>query len=454
MQKFQESVFSIVKTTNLSPAVFSFLQPSEDTTDKTPLGGIFNDTRHGWLALGPKFCVVDLKSGLKIAAKIFGTPYSNSRITVTSVAELPTPLTENSKQLLISLCEDGSSTICVFHINGSQTLRCIQTDVVVTELAICDELPNGPFTCFDGIILAGTRSGEVFAFDLNRAGLIQALKDISQGNEPLKQNENNPSNITFLPLNALQHIEEQRELAIENNDHLAILLNESSMVERQYIFRNPDGSVRMKAKREHVRVTVIQYIPQLGSLAVGYNFGAFQLWNLSTLELEYTSQVNLECMPVTHFGFQEPCDDPRAFCYLWVVYSVTDRFEEEEFPLAVMYSLTYHGKRLVSDTSTNAVCLYQEFSMASIRFQVELTAMEDAGHLLGGKCVSCHTYSINSTLGSEGEDSMLNICQLVWECWGENANASQYGMLLFDLDQWYKDQMPGTRLRLLLLLLI
>lgn len=76
------------------------------------------------------------------------------------------------------------------------------------------------------------------------------------------------------------------------------------MMDGQYIFRNPDGSVRMKAKRDHIRVTVLQYIPQLGSLAVGYNFGAFQIWNLLTLELEFTSQVNVECLPVTHFGFQ------------------------------------------------------------------------------------------------------------------------------------------------------
>ncbi|RVE50619.1 hypothetical protein evm_004743 [Chilo suppressalis] len=440
MQKLQESVFSIVKTTSLSPAVFSFLQPSEDLSDKTPLGGILSDTRHGWLALGPKFCVVDLKSGLKVAAKTFGTPYSNSRITVTNVVELPTPLTDNSKQLIISLTEDETSMICVFHVNGSQLLRCIQTDLVVTELSICDRMADGPFTCFDGVVMAGTRRGEVFVFDLNRAGLIQAIKDMSQGYEHLIQNESNPSNLTFLPMNVLQHIEEQKELALENNDHLAVLLNDTSMIGGEYIFCNPDGTVRMKAKIDQVRVTVVQYIPQLGSLAVGYNFGAFQIWNLLRMELEYTSQVNVECIPVTHFGFQEPCDDPRAFCYLWVVYSVTDRFEEEEFPLAVMYSLTYHGKRMLSDTK----CLYQEFSMASIRFQVELTAMQDASHLIGGKCVSCQTYSIDSALGSEGEDSMLNICQLVWECWGDSTNSSQYGMLLFDLDQWYKDQMPET----------
>lgn len=40
--------------------------------DKTPLGGILKDKRHCWLALGPKFCVVDLRTGLKVAARTFG----------------------------------------------------------------------------------------------------------------------------------------------------------------------------------------------------------------------------------------------------------------------------------------------------------------------------------------------------------------------------------------------
>jgi hypothetical protein len=107
-----------------------------------------------------------------------------------------------------------------------------------------------------------------------------------------------------LPLNAVQHIEEQRDLSLENNDHLAVLLNDDSVINGQYIFRNPDGSIRIKAKQDQVRVTVLQYIPLLGSLVVGFNFGAFQIWNLMTLELEYTSQVNVECVPITHFGFQ------------------------------------------------------------------------------------------------------------------------------------------------------
>ncbi|KAG7296338.1 hypothetical protein JYU34_021476 [Plutella xylostella] len=243
-------------------------------------------------------------------------------------------------------------------------------------------------------------------------------------------------NVTFLPMNAVPQIEEQRELAIENDDHLAILLNENSIVDGQYLFHNPDGSIRMKAKRDHVRVSTMQYIPQLGSLAIGFNFGAFQIWNLMTLELEFTSQVNVECLPVTHFGFQEPCDDPRAFCYLWAVYSVADRFEEQEFPLAVMHSLTYQGKRLLDDGQY----LYQDFSTSTIRFQMELSSLE--GGAAGGRCVSCRTHSIATSLGEDGEDNVLNLVQLVWECWG--SGAPHHAALLFDLDQWYKAQMPST----------
>lgn len=133
---------------------------------------------------------------------------------------------------------------------------------------------------------------------------FSALKDISQGHEHLIRSELTPANLAFISSSSIHRIDQQRELALENDDHLTLLLNENSFIDDQYIFLNPDGSVRMKAKRNHIRVTVLQYIPQLASVVVGYNFGAFQIWNILTADLEFTSQVNVECLPVTHFGFQ------------------------------------------------------------------------------------------------------------------------------------------------------
>lgn len=91
------------------------------------------------------------------------------------MVELPTPLTHNSQQLVISLQNDNTGIICVLHINGSQLLRCIQTDVVITQLAVCDRMPDGPFMCFDSVVMAGAKSGEIYAFDLNRDCLLQGI---------------------------------------------------------------------------------------------------------------------------------------------------------------------------------------------------------------------------------------------------------------------------------------
>lgn len=88
--------------------------------------------------------------------------------------ELPNSLTKNSQQLIISLeTNEETGLICIFHINGSQLLRCIQTEVVVTKLAACDRILDGPFSCFDGILIAGSKAGEIVLIDLNRTALIR-----------------------------------------------------------------------------------------------------------------------------------------------------------------------------------------------------------------------------------------------------------------------------------------
>lgn len=43
--------------------------------------------------------------------------------------------------------------------------------------------------------------------------------------------------------------------------------------------------------------------------------------------------------PVVKFGFQEPCNDPQSFCYLWVLHE--SRGENTCLPFAVMYGILY-----------------------------------------------------------------------------------------------------------------
>ncbi len=44
--------------------------------------------------------------------------------------------------------------------------------------------------------------------------------------------------------------------------------------------------------------------------------------------------------PIVAFGFQEPCNDPQNFCYLWVLYE-SDPKLRSCLPFAVMHGILY-----------------------------------------------------------------------------------------------------------------
>lgn len=60
----------------------------------------------------------------------------------------------------------------------------------------------------------------------------------------------------------------------------------------------------MLVNSAEVTVSALHYCPQLGSLLVGYSFGALQLWDIINMELVYTSPVYEKNIPVSHFAVQ------------------------------------------------------------------------------------------------------------------------------------------------------
>ena len=71
---------------------------------------------------------------------------------------------------------------------------------------------------------------------------------------------------------------------------------------------------------DDVCVSALALLPHTGLLAVGFHFSCFQLWRLKVPVLEYSSRFEHEDVPtpITHFAYQEPENDPRNFCYVWV----------------------------------------------------------------------------------------------------------------------------------------
>ena len=86
-----------------------------------------------------------------------------------------------------------------------------------------------------------------------------------------------------------------------------------------------------------VVVSSLSYMPQIGGLLVGFNFGAWELWNISAvnsrgvpISLDYSSAYVNEALPVVGFCFQEPENDPRNFVYVWILRGENDIDSQEE----------------------------------------------------------------------------------------------------------------------------
>lgn len=142
---------------------------------------------------------------------------------------------------------------------------------------------------------------------------------------------------------------------------------------------------------------------------------------------------------------QEPCDDPRAYCYVWVVYNTIEK-GDRTFPMAVMYAFAYNNKDYLEGYGH----LYQEFVSCSVRFQMELR-LTGLKSTIGAKCLSLQSYSKALTPRQgvapflDAPEEKLALCNIVWTSWNsQNAATLETYFCMFDLNQWYKEQMPGS----------
>lgn len=225
----------------------------------------------------------------------------------------------------------------------------------------------GPLRDFDGILAVGTDGGNILLIDICRQICEESLMSFSV------RDELSPTQLTVLTPADISQIDYYRERAVRKGHHLAMHLNViiNSQTEH-FTLRGPKGEDRIHVNREEVCTSALYYCNQLTSLLVGFNFGAFQLWDLTTLKLVYTSPVCDEHIPVTCFALQEPTDDPRAFCYIWVSYSNLNLLQTG-LPFAVMYAVCYESKEYHEGYGY----LYQNFQYCAVRFQVELGAVSD-----------------------------------------------------------------------------
>ncbi|XP_065163012.1 LOW QUALITY PROTEIN: protein ELYS homolog [Atheta coriaria] len=440
-----KSVYSSKQFFTIPETIFDLYKESANAENENDvIGGISFDTKHSWLAIGPYLQVFYTKSAKVRSVWCFGAVAKEPNAKIVCIQELKIPYQDCT--LLVVGLEYGLHTgmVCIYNLSCAKVLRAIEIPQHVTSLHVVNagnDTPfPGPLSALDGIIAVGTVGGAVYLIDLCRELISESRK---LANVLDIRNESRPCQLRLLSKTDILDLESHKIAAEQDGTHVAILLNDQEVSGVHFELKAPEGRNVILASKKEVDVSTLQYAPQLCSLFVGYNFGALQIWNFLSLDLEYTSPVYEENMPVSFIAIQEPIDDPRAFCYFWAVYSYTGRCHDA-FPLAALYALSYESK----DYHEGYGYIYRGLHGCSVRFQANLR-MIDRSHCTsatGANCLKLQSYTKVNQNNTHAETLSVNdeyaLCMMVWNVRCHEHKSHTY-LSLFDLNQWYKEQMPN-----------
>nr|CAD7408318.1 unnamed protein product [Timema poppensis] len=411
-------------------------KPQEDRVYPVK-GGLFNDGKLAWLSYGPRLDVVCMKTGLRRGYWRFGVPLPDCQTVVTCVIELPAGTASGRvRRLLVGLNSDvEGGRVCVFDFVSSKVLRAVAVPAPVSSMCVVDHGYEGTGSRYplprlvnsmSGIVSVGLVNGQLLLLDLCRMAYEEDLR-----NDSVLRNELNCSRLILVSVN--EHdpnmVEKKRTMSARTGDHLCVLLSEPCCLE--------GVSQREARPRDDGMITCVQYVPSIASLLVGFNTGCFQIWSVMHMALEYTSPVlRGSSQAITHLAFQEASDDPKSYCYVWAVCEG----DPMENCTALMYMLEYKSRDLVDGYGF----LYMDFMQAYHVFELELSGNESEN--LNSHCLGCYTLTRNLPSKrdnggnrDDGEtETDLSLCMFSWECGGV------VHLTLFDLNMWYKAQMPKS----------
>lgn len=434
---------NLIKNIPLTESVVSFIREGlhpENEANAVIIGGILSNGKYVWYANGPRFVVVNLIVGIKVAAWVFGSVYKDDTIKVVCVDEIQT-IKSYAPLLLVGInCSlSDSGMLCIFDIKTSRVLRTIQIFNKITCIHVCNEweiLGRGLLNIFEGMVAVGLEGGNVLLVDLCK----NVMEEVN--NVDMLRGEVNLCSLIMLTVKDIEILEYYKQKSKEEMNHLALHINAVfDTVSPHFVLKSPKGEDRLLVNKSEVRVSSAFYCRQLDMLVTGYNFGAFQIWDVCNLKLLHISSVHQDNIPVSHIIFQEPNDDPRPFCYLWTIYSNEEHYSCG-FPVAVLHSLNFDSKK----SHEMFGHIYQDLRHCVVAFQIDLLGFQGSSQKPKGEnCIKMITNKGTSTSSSSTSvyDDKLKICSIIWNVWFNDKSTSTY-MAVFDLNQWYKEQMPSV----------
>ncbi|XP_076236699.1 AT hook containing transcription factor 1 homolog [Calliopsis andreniformis] len=378
----------------------------------SPIGGFLNDATYAWLSHGCYLAVINVKTGENVSSWTF-------RGKITCACQFPAQCGE-LPLLLVGLdneatrIKDSMGLLCIFDCASSRVLRAIRMPAGVEQVCIVsggaeweefnDKRSDNILMQMDGIACVVLRNLHHLMIDLRRS--TWETSDLSA-----LMDEGSPAEIEFLTKDSFHRNQLNKSKHISFN-----LLNQR--IEKHIGFNREE--FESGAFLDEKLTNTIISSTKIGCLISGC-LGRVIIWQ-NDGSVGWISLPVDETMIVTHFALLEPTDDPRPFYYLWVVFQ--DESQKVP-PLLRMFTLLFEQK--YCDRGTN---LYFNLEgEPSLKFEFELDTKD--------RVISLSTIERGINLdqteseSKRGEDSLLLI-------------STTGSTLLFDLNQWYKEQMPRT----------
>ncbi|XP_077552193.1 uncharacterized protein LOC144166570 isoform X2 [Haemaphysalis longicornis] len=209
----------------------------------------------------------------------------------------------------------------------------------------------------------------------------------------------------------------------------------------------------MPGGEEDLEVTCLEWLPQLGCLAIGQACGNVHIWDVETL----SSVLAMSCasdLPVVSLVVQEPENDPRCFCYLWVAQGTSTASSSAStlscFSTTTMHSLSFQRKEIREDGRY----VYRDFHHARPMFEYPLVpdVVASGGEKalggteeMGSRIISFRTVpppQPHAVKTAERQED-LGVLLLCWQLLRAGRVVGSY-LSVFDINQWYRAQMPHT----------
>ena len=379
-------------------------------------------------------------------------------------------------KLLISLNrENAGSYLLIVDVKNQCISKCIECPFSIRNiepiainnskqdqnLPFCAELQS---MC--GIVALSTTNASVMILDLCLDTLTNECFDINFKSPStvtfIVKKEDDDTNDTTAAVNSYD-LERKRSISSVHNQHICITINDDCTYKNEFRYSLDDENPNVFLK-DDVYISCLKYFYQTNTLYIGYNFGGVHHFSLKTLSIYKIDQLEEDeednsidnCFPVVGFCLQEPENDPKNFCYLWILkgqlvqdfgtLNEQDYLQDQYFICSsiCLNVLEFENKNWIS----NYGYLYSDFLTASTRFHYLLTSNAYDQIPMNSIIVNCGIVNQGSILSykrsKEADLTALDtsLFYAVWQAFDEQIQTCVYYLMLFDLNQWYQAQMP------------